>query len=321
MKILVIQLGSAADVLLSTPLLRCIKKQVNGAELHFLVRQELSELLVQNRNIDHLHLLNYNWKTTAEALKPVHFDHVINLHSDKEADAITEALPVPQFHKKQKGFKTFFQQLLHRLKKEHPAEQNIKRAALLGVNNDGVGLDYFIPHEAEVPYADIPAAHHAGYLVLAPHITEAQLWPLHLLQQLAASINHPIIITGNKSENSFADKVAAVDNIKIYNACGKFSAHENADLIRKAKLVVAAQSYYVQTAAAFQKELLWIQAEDSVAPYYGSAFLKKRTTPVFDTIKLPQKLLEPRNDAAANEEKDFINEITGAINKRLQRKA
>lgn len=322
MKVLVIQLGLAADVLLTTPLLRCIKKQVNKVELHLLVRPECGELLFHNPNIVHLHQLHYNWKTTAEALKAVHFDHVINLYPTNEGDAMTEAVHVPQATKLQKGFKTFFQQLFARVKPEHRAVQYIKKASFLGVTNDGGPLDYFIPHEAEVPYADIPAAHHAGYLILTTHISETQLWPLRWLQQLAASINYPIIIIGKEAERDLADKVAAVDNIKNYNACGKFSVQETADLIRKARLVIAAQSFYVQTAAAFQKEVVWLQWEESVPPYYGTAFLKKRTTPPFDAVKLPKKILNVHYDnTAANEENNFIKELTAIIHKRLQRKA
>src|SRR5690606_25355053 len=136
----------------------CLKKQLQNAELHFLVRPENGELLVQNPYIDYLHLLHFNPKTTAETLKQVGFNHVINLSGENEASSIEEAIHAPQLPKSQKDAKTFFKHLFQHIKSEHPAAQYLKKAAALGIANDGAGLNYFIPPAAEVPFADIPAA-------------------------------------------------------------------------------------------------------------------------------------------------------------------
>jgi len=322
MKVLVIQLGDAADVLLTTPLLRCIKQQLNEVKLHVLVQSNAAEILAPNSYINHLHQLHFNWKTTAEALKPENFDHVINLHSSKEAEAIEEALHVIQPPQKQKGFKTFFQHLFHRNSTAHTAIQYIQKAKALGVTNDGEGLHLTIPRTAQISYSDIPAAHQAGYLVIALPLLNDDATTQGILQPLVATIQHPIILIGTNAERGLGEKIKSVDDIKIYNACGKFSTAENGDLIRKSKLVVASKPFYVQTAAAFQKELVWLKLGNNTPPYYGANYLKKQSAAPYDVIQLPQAILKQSNQTELQKEKErLVTQLAAAINKRLRPKA
>ena len=320
MKILVIQLSGAADILLSTLLLRCLKKQVSNAELHLLIRHEQAELLAANPYIDHVHQLHFNSQTTAEELKGIPFDHVINLQADKDAEEILSALSDTSDQKSQKGFERFLQQLFQRNATGHKAEQYLKKASTINVENDGAGLNYFIPRAAEVPYHDIPAAHHAGLIALAVSASHSQQWPLLFLQQLVAAIHHPIILIGSKQDHALAEKVKRPEEVKVYNACGKFSLHETADLVRKSKLVIAAQPFYVQTAAALHKEMVWLKDNKEVPPYYPQPLTKKATTP-FDTIKIPAGLFagsQPSNKRVEAVVNDFVAEIEKAVNRRLR---
>ena len=105
--------------------------------------------------------------------------------------------------------------------------------------NDGLGLDYFIPPKDNIKKEDIPTSHMHGYLALVIGASLAtKKLPLHKLQQICAAINHPIILLGGKEDYEDGKKIAEVDDIKIYNACGKFNLNESADLIKNSKLFV-----------------------------------------------------------------------------------
>ncbi|MCS7052650.1 MAG: glycosyltransferase family 9 protein [Ignavibacterium sp.] len=56
--ILVIRLSSLGDILLTTPLLRAIKTQYPNVKIDFLAKQEYSDLMINNPNIENLFLLN-----------------------------------------------------------------------------------------------------------------------------------------------------------------------------------------------------------------------------------------------------------------------
>ena len=204
---------------------------------------------------------------------------------------------VYQLLQKEKGFKAFFAQFLNRATvPKHKAEAYLQKAASLHVQHDGGGLDFIIPKKEEVPFADIPASHHAGFIAIALSGTENFQWPLYLLQQLCMVIQHPIILLGTEKERPLAQKAAGVDNIKIYNACGKFSLLETADLVRKSKLLIAFQPYYLQLSAAFSKAMVMLAlSQKDDAPYYSPHFLKKSTTPPYDRIQLPKSILKGSN--------------------------
>jgi len=66
--------------------------------------------------------------------------------------------------------------------------------------------------------------------------------------------------------------------VKIYNACGKFSINESADLVRKSKLLVSNDTGLMHIAAAFKRPVvsLWGNTVPSfgMTPYYGDTYTR-----------------------------------------------
>ena len=117
--------------------------------------------------------------------------------------------------------------------------------------------DYFIPGNAHIQQSDIPAAHQLGYIGLvigAAHATKRM--PLSKLTELVASIDHPIILLGGKEDQAQGEILAALDPIKIYNACGKFNLNESAGLVEQAKLIISHDTGLMHIAAAFHKPII-----------------------------------------------------------------
>ena len=79
-KFLIIRFSSIGDIVLTTPVVRCLKRQVPGAEVHFLTKPAYRKILENNPYIDRLHLLSDDFDETVGALKAEHFDHIIDLH-------------------------------------------------------------------------------------------------------------------------------------------------------------------------------------------------------------------------------------------------
>ncbi len=80
LKILIIRFSSIGDVVLTTPVLRCIRQQIPGAEIHYLTKAEFAPALSANPNIDRLHLLRDNLDAVIPVLRGEHFDFVADLH-------------------------------------------------------------------------------------------------------------------------------------------------------------------------------------------------------------------------------------------------
>ena len=289
MKFLVIRFSSIGDIVLTSPVVRCLKKQVPGAEIHFLVKPRFKAVFTNNPYIDKIHLLQDDWNAMIAALKAEAFDQVIDLHHNLRTLRVKKALKLPAFSFNKLNIEKFvFVKLKWNVMPQvHIVDRYLETVAHLGVRNDGAGLDYFIaPHE-EVQQRDIPASHQAGYIAIvigASFYTKKM--PVYKLQELCAAIPHPIMLLGANDEFDEGERIKTVDSVKIYNACGKFSLAESADLVRKAKLVIAHDTGLMHIAAALKKPVIAIWGSTTpsfgMVPYYGKNFLMQRALPYDD---------------------------------------
>jgi len=65
MKVLIIRLSSIGDIVLTTPVIRCVKQQLIDAEVHFLTKDTFSGLVVHNPYIDQVKYWNNDTKDLA----------------------------------------------------------------------------------------------------------------------------------------------------------------------------------------------------------------------------------------------------------------
>lgn len=293
LKFLLIRFSSIGDIVLTTPVIRCLKKQVPDAEIHFLTKDSFRSVVEHNPYIDKLHVLAHSWELMIEELKLEQYDYIIDLHHNTKTLRVKKALKVKAFSfyklNIQKYFYTAFK--INLLPKVHIVDRYLKTVASFGVKNDGAGLDYFIAKEEEVKRQDIPASHHAGYIACvigAAHGTKR--WPVNKWIEFCSTLEHPIILMGGKEDADNGNIIAAIDPVKIYNACGKFKLNESADLINKAKLVISNDTGLMHIAAAYKKPIisLWGNTVPSFGmyPYYGNKFTGAQSFDILQVNKL-----------------------------------
>jgi ADP-heptose:LPS heptosyltransferase len=266
MKILVIRLAGLAEVLCSTPLIRCLHQQLN-AEVHLLTASEYAHAAESNRFIQQLHLWYHN-VDTLQALQAQAFTHVIDLQNNQDSKTITKNIGIKPLTRQRNVWQKLFANLGIDYTQKHIADVYFDNTALPGIYNDDKGLNFSVPKEWETKPSDIPAAHHMGYIVL--HLHHVQPAEVEKLQNFCAQLPHPIIITGNHPEASIASQLASVDPVKVYNACGKFSFFETADLVQQSKLFMSFEPGFAMLAAALQKPVVLLHKQrQSIQPYYG----------------------------------------------------
>jgi len=277
MKVLIIRFSSIGDIVLTTPVVRCLKKQLPEVEVHYLTKSSFRAVLEANPYIDKLHYLNDDLQVVINELAAENFDYVIDLHHNLRTMRVKKGLKKVSFSFNklniQKWLYTSIK--LNVLPDVHIVDRYMETVKTLGVKNDGRGLDYFIPEKDKVKESDIPASHLAGYIgvvIGAAHNTKKM--PLHKLKELCAAIEHPIILLGGKEDREHGDDIASVDRHKIYNACGKFNINESADLVRRSKLIITHDTGLMHIATAFKKQVISIWGntvpEFGMYPYYGN---------------------------------------------------
>jgi ADP-heptose:LPS heptosyltransferase len=276
MKCLVIRLSSIGDIVLTTPVVRCLKLQCPEAEVHYLTRKAYAPLLAANPYIDKLHTVSGSLREVLPALQQEQFDRVIDLHHNIRSWRIKRALRVPSFSfpklNIEKWLFTAFK--IDHLPDTHIVDRYLSTLHSLGVTNDGRGLDYFIPSGEMIHDKDLPLSHQAGYIaiVIGAALPTKQL-PEDKIAQLCTGVQYPVILMGGPSERNKGEAIASLDPGKIYNACGKFSLNESADLLRRSRLVVTPDTGMMHIAAALQKPILSIWGNTvpklGMYPYYG----------------------------------------------------
>lgn len=293
-KILVIRFSSIGDIVLASPVLRCIKKQIPGAELHFITKLSFKRVTENNPYVDRFFYFDGdNLDVLIEELQTENYDYIVDLHKNFRSAKIKSALKVKHYTIKKLSLQKF---LLTRLNlnimpHRHITQRSLDTVIPLGVTDDGLGLDYFIPDRDIVQGNDIPTSHQAGFIavVIGASYNTKKL-PVHKLQELCYKIEHPIILLGGKEDAGAGRKIASVSPVKIYNACGKFNLNESADLIRQSKLVISHDTGLQYIACAFKKQVLALWGATSpelqVEPYYGSLFMQQQTKPVYENIYL-----------------------------------
>ena len=205
------------------------------------------------------------------------YDYVIDLHHNLRTFRLKSDLRVKSFSFNKLNIqKWFFTKLKWNfLPDEHIVDRYLKTVKQFGVSNDGDGLDYFLPKNEKLQQMDIPISHRMGYVGFAiGALHNTKKLPLAKMKELCNQIKYPIILLGGKEDAEIGELVAAVDSIKIFNACGKFSLNESAVLVQNSKLIIAHDTGLMHIAAALKKPIISIWGntvpEFGMKPYYGN---------------------------------------------------
>lgn len=286
MKILIIRFSSIGDIVLTTPLIRCLKQQLPGVSLHYLTKASFKSVLKGNPYIDRLHLLQDDWSAVIRELKAEQFDYIIDLHKNLRTSKVRRALDAPAYDfPKLNVRKWLYVNLKWNLMPDKSiVERYFEAVAPLGIVNDTKGLDYFIPEEDHISQEDIPMSHWAGFagFVIGGSYATKQL-PVARWQEICRLCPIPVVLLGGPEDKDAAKQIAQTDPVKIYNACGKFNLNESADLVRWSKMIISNDTGLMHVAAAFKKPIvsLWgnTTPEMGMFPYYGYNNMSSRVAP------------------------------------------
>ena len=284
-KILVIRFSSIGDIVLTTPVLRCLKQQL-GAEVHVLTKESFRTILEANPYVDRVISIRQKVGEAAAQLRETPYDAVVDLHGNLRSLQVRLLLwRTPSFvFDKQNVAKWRMVRLKSRsLRIPHVVDRYLAAAAPLGIVPDGQGLDFFIPPDQELGLARLAAelqaadalreAVEAGqYIALvmgAAHATKRL--PAEKTLALCRKLPKPVVLLGGAMERDEGEQIAA-ECPGVFNACGRYSLHQSASILRQSSKVIANDTGLMHIAAAFHKEIisLWGSTvpEFGMSPYY-----------------------------------------------------
>lgn len=264
-KALLIRFSSIGDVVLTTPVIRCLRQQTD-LEVHFLTKRSFAPVLAANPHLTRLWTIDKSIAEIAPALNAAGFTHLIDLHGNLRTlelkarlllNAARSEAPTPKIRTFPKlNFEKFLLTRfgINRMPDLHIVDRYLATVAPLNVNNDGGGLDYFIPPEEAVDLTTAGLPHdYLAFVIGAAHatkrLTEAQM------AAVCQGLVYPVVLLGGAAEREMGERLARSGE-HVINACGRFSLNGSADLVRQARAVLTHDTGLMHVAAAFRKPII-----------------------------------------------------------------
>ncbi len=272
-KYLIIRLSSIGDIVLTTPVIRCMKKQIEEAEIHYLTKKENAAIVENNPYIDKVHILKSDIIKTINELKEECFDYIIDLHKNLRTWRIKSHLKVYSFTFNKLNWEKWLMVNFkkNKLPNTHIVDRYLESVSIFDVVNDNAGLDFFIPPADEVEKTSLPAGFRTAYIAFvigAKHFTKRL--PTEKIIAIIEKLNSPVILLGGNDDVSVGETIEkhfAHRNTAVFNACGKFSLNASASLVKQAEIVITHDTGLMHIAAAFKKKIISVWG--NTIPQFG----------------------------------------------------
>ena len=252
LKILVVRFSSIGDIVLTTPVVRMLKKQLN-AQVHYLTKSSYVSLLKNNPYIDSVYQIDNSISEVIADLKKEKYDYVIDLHSNLRTQILKFRLGMPakSFNKlnMEKFMLTNFK--LDNMPKIHIVDRYLETVKHLGVKNDNQGLDFFLSANDKLDISIFPK-NYIVFIIGGQHATK--ILPNEKIMSIIKKVNKPVLLIGGPEDAHRGEDIAKACN-KVVNTCGKYSILHSASLVQQATMVITHDTGMMHIAAAFNKKI------------------------------------------------------------------
>ncbi len=258
-KILIIRFSSIGDIVLTSPVIRCLRKRLPDAELHFCTKPIYKELIKSNPYIDKIHVLGGSVTKLAKDLRTEQYDFIVDLHGSLRSRLLRLLLlrPSATFNKLNIRKWLLVNLKINLLPQAHIVFRYLRTVYKLGVTNDGEGLDFFVPGSACYDPTWLPATHRGGYIAFViggKHGTKQ--FPAEKVIEVCRYLAYPVVLLGDRNDRMRGQQVCDALGKNVFNACGLMDLIQSALLVREAFLVITNDTGLMHIAAAFHKKII-----------------------------------------------------------------
>lgn len=269
--------------MLTTPIIRCIKKQLPDSEVHFLTKQAFRQVIENNPYIDNFFYLDNDIQGLVKRLRLEQYDYIVDLHHNIRSWLIKLRLHKKSFTIPKLNFQKWMlvNFKVNRMPHIHIVDRYFESVKNLNVINDGAGLDFFIqPHDEINITTYLPPEFHNGFLTFvigAKHNTKCL--PFSKINSICKKINKPVVLLGGKEDMAIGEEVARQNHSLVFNTCGKLTLKQSASILRQSEKVITHDTGLMHIAAAYHKKIISVWGNTVPAfgmyPYLGNDTLNK----------------------------------------------
>ncbi|MDX1651390.1 MAG: glycosyltransferase family 9 protein [Brumimicrobium sp.] len=268
-KILVIRFSSIGDIVLTSPVLRGIKTQLNSVELHVLTKYQYAILFNSNPHVDKIHTWGKENKEVIENLKNENFDYVIDLHKNIRTAKIknhlkSKSYSFPKLNVEKWTYVNFKWNLLPDV---HIVDRYFEAVKNLGVKNDQQGLDYFIPENDQINLIENFQTDKIIAVALGAQFATKRL-PSEKLSSILSGSILPVVLLGGAEDQEIGEEIInRAENTTFFNMCGKLNLNQSASVVRQAKVLLTHDTGLMHIASAFDTPIVSVWG--NTVPEFG----------------------------------------------------
>ena len=283
-KILVIRFSSIGDIVLTTPVIRCLKNQIQEVEIHVLTKKKFSNLYKTNPYINKVYEFDDSLKRNIEELKIEHYDYIVDLQKNKRSVRVTRALGRPHASFPKLNFRKFLLSTfkINIMPDIHIVDRYFKAVEKLGVKNDYQGLDFFISEKNNYDISQLPENFQKGYYAFVIGGTyKTKILPAVKIVEIIKKINKAVVLLGgpddveraeeiiygvysqqstddrHRSQDSSSNsQILRFSDSQILNLVGKINLEQSASIVKNADSVLTNDTGLMHIAAAFHKNIV-----------------------------------------------------------------
>ncbi|MGN0032679.1 MAG: glycosyltransferase family 9 protein [Candidatus Limimorpha sp.] len=270
MKILLIRFSSIGDIVLTSPVIRCIKRQIKNVELHVLIKDKFASIAHNNPNVDKVFEFRGSLSDTIMELKAEKYNYVVDLQKNHRSKAVCRALRCEHssFHKLdfKKLLLTLFK--INVLPDIHIVDRYFEAVDNLGVKNDGEGLEFYISETNALQEPDIPEEFKDGfYAVVIGGSFATKVIPTDIVVEVIKKLDEPVILIGGPGDMERANAIVDAVGKNVGNPVGKLNLEQSASLLKMSKAVLTSDTGMMHIAAALNKPIVSVWG--NTVPEFG----------------------------------------------------
>lgn len=273
-KILLLRFSSIGDIVLTSPVVRCLKTQLEAVEIHYLTKKPFASILEANPYIDKVYTFDkaeQPLKDVVEDLQKESYNLVVDLHKNFRSWYVSQKLGVRTLRFKklnpQKWLLTQFK--INWMPDVHIVDRYLDTVSSLNIKNDGKGLDYTIPPSDYIKASSIDARlqdqQYLVFVIGAAHATK-RLPPSKIKAICSLLKEELIVLIGGKGDLEAA-KLIETAGKQVINTCGQFNLHQSASIVEQARVVIAHDTGFMHIAAALKRPIVSIWG--NTVPQFG----------------------------------------------------
>jgi heptosyltransferase-2 len=271
MKVLVVRFSSIGDIVLTSPILRALKLQLD-AEVHFITKYKFKSVISNNTRIDKVFTFQKEITEVISKLKEEKYDYIVDLHKNLRSKRLIFSLGVKSitFDKinLQKWLRVHTR--INFLPNVHLVDRYFSGMQKLGIENDGEGLEYFHGLSEKDVTAIIPKEAYIAIVLGATYYTKRI--PKEKIETIVRNTTFKcVLVGGNDVEKLALELTSILPN--VINTVGKLSLNQSAAIVEHSTFTVTGDTGLMHIAAAYKVPTLMFWGstayELGMYPYYG----------------------------------------------------